>query len=81
MLLHRKPNFRRKTVNKFSAEFNGMVERWIMAGKHASADAVTSFDNFNLKTGAGEFKCGRQSGGAGSMIRTSLGIGFSYECN
>src|SRR5256885_4422201 len=64
MLLHRKPNFWREAVNKFSAQLDGMIQCGIVASEHASANPIASFDNFYPKSGTGKFNGSRKSGGS-----------------
>jgi len=53
-------------VDEFGAEFNGVVESWIVPGEDASADAVAGLDNLDINAGAGKFEGSGESGYAGS---------------
>jgi len=53
-------------MHEFGAEFDGVIESWIVLGEDASAEAVAGFDDFDADSGAGEFEGGGKASYAGS---------------
>src|SRR5579864_19979 len=66
MLLSRKPDFGRHSVDELGAKFDRMVEYAVVLGEYASADAVASLDDLDAEPGAGEANRGGKAGYAGS---------------
>jgi hypothetical protein len=55
------PDFGRFTVNEFGSQFDGAVTTWIEVREHATADAITSFDDMHSNAGATQLACSGQS--------------------
>ena len=53
-------------MNEFGSQFYGTVTTWIEVGEHATADAITSFDDVHSHAGATQLACRGQSGHAGA---------------
>jgi len=47
VVLHRKPDFRRKTMNEFRTEFDRVIKTLIKLGEDAAANAIAGFNDFN----------------------------------
>jgi hypothetical protein len=48
-------------VNKFGSQFDGAVTIWVEVGEHATADAITSFDDVYSNAGATQLASRGQS--------------------
>jgi hypothetical protein len=65
-LTEKLPDFWRFTVNEFGSQFDGATTTWIEAGEHATADAITSFEDVHSNAGASQLACRGQPRHAGT---------------
>ena len=47
VVLHREPDFRRKTMNEFGTEFDRVIKTLIKLGEDTAANAIAGFDDLN----------------------------------
>ena len=66
VLLQGEPDFRGKAMDELRAKFNAIVECRIALREYASADAITSFEDFDFHACPSEIECSSQAGCTGA---------------